>query len=237
MILVVGLGNPGPEYARNRHNIGFMAADELVRRHSFGPWRAKFQGEIAEGTIGPDKVLVLKPLTYMNLSGQSVGAAARFLKVPVEDIIVIHDELDLAPGRLRVKRGGGAGGHNGLKSIDQHLGQNYRRVRLGIGHPGDKDRVAGYVLHDFAKADQAWVEPLVDAVADGFPLLLKGDEPGFMNRVTTLTAPPKPKKDKPAASPDTANPAEPTTTPAPSTRAPSGSLADALRAALQKKKD
>jgi PTH1 family peptidyl-tRNA hydrolase len=236
MILVVGLGNPGPEYARNRHNIGFMAADELVRRHSFGPWRAKFQGEIAEGTIGSDKVMVLKPLTYMNLSGQAVGAAARFLKVPVDAIIVIHDELDLAPGRLRVKRGGGAGGHNGLKSIDQHLGQNYRRVRLGIGHPGDKDRVAGYVLHDFAKTDQRWVEPLVDAVADAFPLLINGDEPGFMNRVTTLTAPPKPKKDKPATAPDTAKPAESPTTPAPTTRT-LGSLADALRAALQKKKD
>lgn len=230
MVLVVGLGNPGPEYARNRHNIGFMAADELVRRHSFGPWRAKFQGEIAEGVINGTKVMVLKPLTYMNLSGQSVGAASRFLKVPVEDIVVLHDELDLAPGRLRVKRGGGAGGHNGLKSIDQHLGQNYRRVRLGIGHPGDKDRVAGYVLHDFAKADQAWLDPLLDAVADAFPHLLAGDDAGFMNRVTMLTAPPKPKKDKPAELP--AKPAETTTPPA-----PSGSLAEALRAALSKRKD
>lgn len=233
MILVVGLGNPGPEYARNRHNIGFMAADELVRRHSFGPWRAKFQGEIAEGVIGGDKVLVLKPLTYMNLSGQSVGAAARFLKVPVEDIVVIHDELDLAPGRLRVKRGGGAGGHNGLKSIDQHLGQAYRRVRLGIGHPGDKDRVAGYVLHDFAKADQAWLEPLVDAVADAFPLLLKGDEGGFMNRVTTLTAPPKVKKDKPAEAPGkaAARPAE-----AVAKDEPPQTLAEKLKAALERNK-
>jgi PTH1 family peptidyl-tRNA hydrolase len=233
MILVVGLGNPGTEYARNRHNIGFMAADELVRRHSFGPWRTKFQGEMSEGSIAGTKVLMLKPMTYMNLSGQSVAAAARFLKVPVEDIVVIHDELDLAPGRLRVKRGGGAGGHNGLKSIDQHLGQNYRRIRLGIGHPGDKDRVAGYVLHDFAKAD-TWVEPLVEAVADALPLLLKGDEAGFMNRVAVLTAPPKQKKDKAeSAAKPAPRPAEPVQ-PAPS---PGGTLADALRAALQRKKD
>jgi PTH1 family peptidyl-tRNA hydrolase len=234
MILVVGLGNPGTEYARNRHNIGFMAADELVRRHSFGPWRAKFQGEFAEGTIAGTKVLVLKPMTYMNLSGQSVAAAARFLKVPVEDIVVIHDELDLPPGRLRVKRGGGAGGHNGLKSIDQHLGQNYRRVRLGIGHPGDKDRVSGYVLHDFAKADQAWLDPLLDAVADALPQLFKGDEAGFMNRVSTATQPPKQKKEKPAEAPKPAAPQAPTPENTPSL---SGAIADALRAALARKKD
>lgn len=201
MLLVVGLGNPGPEYARNRHNIGFMAADELVRRHSFGPWKAKFQAEVADGAVGGEKVLVLKPRTYMNLSGQSVGAAARFLKIPVEDIVVLHDELDLPPGRLRVKRGGGAGGHNGLKSIDSHLGQEYRRVRMGIGHPGDRDRVAEYVLHDFAKADESWLPPLVDAVADAFPLLVKGDDSGFMNRVAVLTAPPRPKTEKPPPAP------------------------------------
>lgn len=232
MLLVVGLGNPGTEYARNRHNIGFMAADELVRRHSFGPWRAKFQGEVAEGVIGGEKVLLLKPHTYMNLSGQSVGQAARFLKIPVEDVVVLHDELDLPPGRLRVKRGGGAGGHNGLKSIDQHLGHNYRRVRIGIGHPGDKDRVAGYVLHDFAKADQAWIEPLLDAVADAFPWLAKGDDAGFMNRVATLTAPPKPvKKDKPAESPKAARPEEP-----PKAADPPLTLAEKLKAALERKK-
>ncbi|MDA8230606.1 MAG: aminoacyl-tRNA hydrolase [Magnetospirillum sp.] len=204
MLLVVGLGNPGLDYARNRHNIGFMAADQLVRRHSFSPWKAKFQGEVAEGVIGGEKVMVLKPHTYMNLSGQSAGAAARFLKVPVEDLVVLHDELDLPAGRLRVKRGGGAGGHNGLKSLDSHLGRDYRRVRLGIGHPGDKDRVAGYVLHDFAKADQAWLEPLLDAVADAFPLLVAGDDSGFMNRVATLTQPPKPKKEKPPIAADSA---------------------------------
>ena len=201
MLLVVGLGNPGSEYARNRHNIGFMAADALVRRHSFSPWKSKFQGELADGTIGGEKIVVLKPHTFMNLSGQSVAAASRFLKVPVADIVVLHDELDLAPGRVKVKRGGGAGGHNGIKSIDSHLGADYRRVRLGIGHPGDRDRVTGWVLHDFAKADQAWLEPLLDAVADGFPLLAAGDDAGFMNKVATLTAPPKPKPEKPADSP------------------------------------
>ena len=197
-VLVVGLGNPGPEYARNRHNIGFMAADVLVRRHSFGPWRTKFQGDIAEGMIGGDKVLILKPMTYMNLSGQSVGAAARFLKIAVDDIVVLHDELDIAPGRLKVKRGGGAGGHNGLKSIDSHLGQNYRRVRMGIGHPGDRERVTGWVLNDFAKADQAWLDPLFDAIADQFGLLAAGDDTGFMSKVAAAVAPPKPPRPRPA---------------------------------------
>ncbi|TNC94191.1 MAG: peptidyl-tRNA hydrolase, PTH1 family [Stygiobacter sp.] len=232
MILVVGLGNPGSEYSQNRHNIGFMAADELVRRHCFGPWRAKFQGLLAEGSIDGVKVLALKPMTYMNLSGQSVAAAARFLKIPVEDVVVIHDELDVAAGRVKVKRGGGAGGHNGLKSIDAHLGQNYRRVRLGIGHPGDKDRVSGYVLADFAKAE-SWVAPVIDAVAEALPKLLAGDEAGFMNKVAVLTAPPKPKKDKPAPqAPIVPSPLSP---PAPAS--PQGSLAEALKAALERKKD
>lgn len=244
MILVVGLGNPGPEYSQNRHNIGFMAADELVRRHCFGPWRTKFLGELSEGSVDGVKVLVLKPQTYMNLSGQSVVAAARFLKIPVEDVIVIHDELDVAPGRVKVKRGGGAGGHNGLKSIDSHLGANYRRVRLGIGHPGDKNRVAGYVLHDFAKSE-TWLEPLIDAVAQAFPKLLSGDEAGFMNRVAVQTAPPKPKKDKPVdaapsapsvsgSTPAAAPPAAPLSQPP---KTSMGSLAEALKAALQRKKD
>lgn len=230
MLLVVGLGNPGSDYARNRHNIGFMAADVLVRRHSFGPWRSKFQAEMAEGVIGGEKALVLKPQTYMNLSGQSVAAAARFLKVPVEDVVVIHDELDIAPGRLKVKRGGGAGGHNGLKSIDSHLGQNYRRVRLGIGHPGDRNLVSGYVLHDFAKADEAWLAPLLDAVADTFPMLAAGDDAGFMTRVAHLTAPPRPKKDKPAAEASPAPAAPVSVSPPPA----GGSLAEALKAAMNK---
>jgi len=184
MMLVVGLGNPGSEYASTRHNIGFMAVDELVRRHSFSPWKAKFQGAVSEGTIGSEKVVVLKPQTFMNLSGQSVGTAARFLKVTLGHVVVIHDELDLDPGRVRVKTGGGSGGHNGLKSIDAHLGRDYRRVRLGIGHPGDKNLVTPYVLHPFAKADQDWLQPLLDAVADNFPALVTGDDAGFMNKVT-----------------------------------------------------
>lgn len=234
MLLVVGLGNPGSGYARNRHNIGFMAADVIVRRHSFGPWRTKFQAEMAEGVIGGEKVVALKPQTYMNLSGQSVQAAARFLKIPVDDVIVIHDELDIAPGRLKVKRGGGAGGHNGLKSIDAHLGQNYRRVRLGIGHPGDRDLVSGYVLHDFAKADEAWLVPLLDAVADTFEMLVAGDDAGFMTRVAHLTAPPKPKKEK---TPGDAAPAPAPQTPPPAANPPAGgSLAEALKAAMNKLK-
>ncbi|WP_142847298.1 aminoacyl-tRNA hydrolase [Telmatospirillum sp. J64-1] len=194
MLLLVGLGNPGSGYAKNRHNIGFMAADEIVRRYSFGPWRSKFQGQLAEGSINGQRCLMLKPETYMNLSGQSVAAAARFLKIPVIDIVVIHDELDLAPGKLRVKRGGGAGGHNGLKSIDAHLGKEYRRVRLGIGHPGDRNLVSPYVLQDFSKAEEVWLHPLLDAVAEAFPLLIQGDDNLFMTKVNTLTAPPKAKK-------------------------------------------
>ncbi|CUW37761.1 Peptidyl-tRNA hydrolase [Magnetospirillum sp. XM-1] len=234
MILLVGLGNPGSDYARNRHNIGFMAADVIVRRHSFGPWRSKFQAEMAEGIIGAEKAVVLKPQTYMNLSGQSVQAAARFLKIPVDDVVVVHDELDIAPGRLKVKRGGGAGGHNGLKSIDSHLGQNYRRVRLGIGHPGDRDLVSGYVLHDFAKADEAWLVPLLDAVADTFPMLVAGDDAGFMTRVAHLTAPPKPKKEKVAAEAAPAPAPAPVSPPPPANPTSGSSLAEALKAAMTK---
>ena len=187
MMLVVGLGNPGSEYAQTRHNIGFMAVDELVRRHSFSPWKTKFQGDMAEGTIAGEKVAVLKPQTFMNLSGQSVGMAARYLKVTLPHVLVIHDELDLPPGRVRVKTGGGAGGHNGLKSIDAHLGKDYRRIRLGIGHPGDKNMVSSYVLHPFAKTDQMWLTPLLDAVSDHFALLLAGNDAEFMNKVTVST--------------------------------------------------
>lgn len=210
MLLVVGLGNPGPAYAKNRHNIGFMAVDEIVRRHSFGPFRAKFQGEIAEGTIGGTKALALKPLTYMNESGRSAAACASFYKIPPTDVIVLHDELDLPPGKLRVKRGGGHGGHNGLRSLDAHLGAGYRRVRLGIGHPGDKERVHGHVLSDFSKADQTWLAPLLEAVADAFPLLVAGDDGGFMNKVSVTLNPPKPKAAKPESEPKAAKPkAEP----------------------------
>lgn len=188
MKLLVGLGNPGGAYARNRHNIGYMAVDEVVRRHSFSTWRAKFQGLLAEGTVGGEKVLALKPETYMNVSGQAVAAAVRFHKLSHDDVLVLHDDLDLMPGKVRVKKGGGAGGHNGLKSIDAHLGNDYWRIRLGIGHPGDKTLVTPWVLGDFAKADAAWLTPLLEAVALHLPLLMAADANGFMTRLAQATA-------------------------------------------------
>lgn len=194
MLLLVGLGNPGAEYAGHRHNIGFMAVDEIVRRHGFGPWRRRFQARAAEGMVslpggGTEKVLAVEPQNYMNLSGPAVAEAASFFKLPPDRVVVFHDELDLPPGRVRVKRGGGAGGHNGLRSLDAHLGQDYWRVRLGIGHPGARELVHGYVLHDFAKADRPWLEPLFEACAEAFPLLADGAADKFMNRVTVLTQP------------------------------------------------
>ncbi|MCW2237605.1 aminoacyl-tRNA hydrolase [Azospirillum canadense] len=191
MLLLVGLGNPGAEYARNRHNIGFMAVEEIARRHGFSPWRKRFQGQTADGTVAGDKVMALEPLTFMNVSGQSVVAALQFFKLKPENVVVIHDELDLPPGKIRVKKGGGHGGHNGLRSIDSHIGKEYWRIRLGIGHPGNKDMVSGYVLHDFAKADQAWLDPLIDAVADSFPLIVKGEAEKFMTKVALATGPAK----------------------------------------------
>jgi PTH1 family peptidyl-tRNA hydrolase len=191
--LWVGLGNPGDKHARQRHNIGFMAAERIADEHRFASWRSRFRGLVAEGTLGTERVLLLKPLTYMNESGRSVAEAARFLKIPPADIYVLHDELDLAPGKVRVKLGGGTAGHNGLRSIDACLGtKDFRRVRLGIGHPGSKERVLGHVLGDFAKAEQSgWLPPLLDAVSDAAPKLAAGDEGGFMNRVAVLTLPPK----------------------------------------------
>ena len=196
MRLIIGLGNPGRDYARNRHNIGFMAVDEIVRRHGFAPFRAKFQGEISEGRIGGggDKVLVLKPQTYMNESGRSVLGAMSFYKLAPADILVLHDEIDLAPGKVRVKRGGGHAGHNGLRSLHAHIGDGYGRLRIGVGHPGDKARVAGHVLKDFAKADQAWLDPLLDALAANIDLLLAGDDSLFMTRIADAVPQPKPKK-------------------------------------------
>ena len=188
MLLFVGLGNPGPKYERNRHNIGFLAVDSIVRRHRFSSWRRKFHGELADGLIAGEKVLALKPLTYMNASGESVQAAASFFKLAPVAITVFHDELDLAPGKLRVKQGGGAAGHNGLRSMDRMLGTpDYWRVRLGIGHPGIKDRVHGHVLGDFAKEDRDWLLPMLDAVADAAPLLATGKPEEFMTRVALLT--------------------------------------------------
>jgi len=200
MLLFVGLGNPGPKYENNRHNIGFMAVDEIARRYGFGPWRSRFQGLAAEGLIAGEKVLALKPMTYMNESGRAVGEAVRFFKLPVDVVTVFYDELDLVPGKMRLKRGGGAGGHNGIRSIDNHIDKDYRRVRLGIGHPGDKNRVHGYVLADFAKAERAaWLETLIDAVAREVEELVRGDEARFMSRVAHAVFPPPPKPAKPPA--------------------------------------
>ncbi|MDP6689313.1 MAG: aminoacyl-tRNA hydrolase [Alphaproteobacteria bacterium] len=190
MLLLVGLGNPGSKYADNRHNIGFMAVDEIVRRHGFAPERRRFQGLTSEGTLGGQKVLVLKPQTFMNESGRSVGEAARFFKIDAERIIVFHDELDLEPGKLRVKKGGGLAGHNGLKSLAAHIGKDFRRVRLGIGHPGDKNRVMSYVLRDFPKADDKWLDPLLDAMAEAAPLLALKDDAAFASKVALILNPP-----------------------------------------------
>ncbi|MYM57179.1 aminoacyl-tRNA hydrolase [Thalassovita mangrovi] len=191
MQLWVGLGNPGAKYAGNRHNIGFMALDRVADDHGFAPWRKKFQGQLSEGKLGSEKVVLLKPETFMNLSGQSVGEAMRFYKLSPADVVVFHDELDLAPGKCRVKQGGGHAGHNGLRSIHQHIGADYGRVRLGIGHPGHKDRVAGYVLSDFAKADQDWLDDLLRGISDGAADLAAGDNARFLNAVALRVAPPR----------------------------------------------
>lgn len=187
VILIAGLGNPGSQYAGNRHNIGFMALDRAADDHGFGPWRSKFQGEIAEGRLAGKRVILLKPGTFMNESGRAVGEAARFLKIDASDVVVVHDELDLAPGKCRVKTGGGHAGHNGLRSIHAHIGTDYARVRLGIGHPGRKELVSGYVLHDFARADQDWLDDLMRGVSDGLPKLVDGDAAGFQNAVALRT--------------------------------------------------
>jgi PTH1 family peptidyl-tRNA hydrolase len=191
MRLVVGLGNPGPRYARNRHNVGFMAIDAIAQRYGFAPFRDRFKGELAEGSIAGEKRLLLKPQTFMNASGEAVLAAASFYKIPPREIVVIHDEIDLRPGKLRVKRGGGAAGHNGLRSIDAQLGADYWRVRIGVGHPGVKELVQPYVLQNFT-ADETteWVGPLIEAVAETMPLLLADDAAAFMSEVARRSAPP-----------------------------------------------
>ncbi len=193
MLLLAGLGNPGSRYADNRHNIGFMAVDEIVRRHSFSPWRNRFQADCAEGRLGGEKVLAIKPQTYMNESGRAVGEALRFFKLAPEEVIVIYDEIDLAPGKIRVKQGGGTGGHNGIRSLEAHIGKEFWRVRLGVGHPGQKELVHGHVLNDFAKADKVWLEKLLDAVATEIPALVENDAPRFMSRVAEIINPPRPK--------------------------------------------
>ncbi len=193
MLLWTGLGNPEPGMARQRHNIGFMALDRIAHRHGFSPWRSRFKGLFAEGQVGGVRVLALKPMTYMNLSGEAVQAASAFFKLPVDAITAFHDELDLAPGKVRVKKGGGTAGHNGLRSMAQRLGTpDFWRVRLGIGHPGIKERVTGHVLGDFAKVDVEWVTTLLDAVADAAPLLAAGKPEDFMTRVAFLAPSGKP---------------------------------------------
>lgn len=183
MLIFAGLGNPGTRYARNRHNIGFMAVEAIARACRAAPWRVRFQGQACEATIGSEKVLLLKPQTYMNESGRAIGEAARFYKVAPADVIVFHDELDLAPAKLRIKLGGGNAGHNGLRSTTAAIGNEYRRVRMGIGHPGDKALVHAYVLNDFGKAEEAWVEDLCSACADNAALLAAHDDAGFQNKV------------------------------------------------------
>ncbi len=228
MLLFVGLGNPGADYARHRHNIGFMAVDAIVRRHSFSPWRAKFQGEVCEGTIAGEKVVALKPMTYMNESGRSVAACAQFYKIEPKDIVVFHDELDLPPAKIRVKTGGGHAGHNGLRSITAHMGADFRRVRLGIGHPGSKERVTGWVLGDFAKVDREWLEPLLDDVATAADRLVAGDDTAFMN---ALSGPPA-KSETPVEAPRA--PARPTA--AGPTEVAKNAMAETLRRLLQQQR-
>ena len=194
MLLVVGLGNPGTEHANNRHNIGFMAADAIVRRHSFSDWKSKFQGVVSEGRIGTEKVMVLKPGTYMNESGRAVAEAVSFYKLDAADVVVIYDEIDLAAGKVRAKVGGGHAGHNGIRSLISHIGADFARVRLGVGHPGDKDRVVGHVLGDFRKDDVAWRDRLLDAVADHIELTAGDDLSAFTAAVSRDAPAPKQEK-------------------------------------------
>jgi PTH1 family peptidyl-tRNA hydrolase len=229
MKILVGLGNPGSQYAGHRHNIGFMAMDRIASDHGFGPWRAKFNGDVSEGWLGADKVLLLKPTTFMNDSGRSVQAACAFHKVAPADVIVFHDELDLAPSKVRLKTGGGHAGHNGLRSIHAHLGPEYDRVRLGIGHPGHKDRVAGYVLHDFAKADQEWLDDVMRGISDGIGQLIDGHGDKFLNAIALRAAPPRSSTTKPGKAPASA----PASSPAPSEAAPQ----EDTRSALERLKD
>ncbi|WP_134679336.1 aminoacyl-tRNA hydrolase [Paracoccus ravus] len=230
MKLIVGLGNPGTKYEKNRHNIGFMALDRIASDQGFGPWRARFQGETAEGRLGDMRVTLLKPATFMNLSGQSVGEAMRYLKLEPGDVIVLHDELDLPPGKARLKLGGGHAGHNGLRSIHQHIGEAYRRLRIGIGHPGHKDRVAHYVLSDFAKAEEAGMDDLLRGISDGAAALASGDDARFMNAVLARVAPARNSGTRPRGdAPTQSKPTAPAAKPAPQTEEPQ-SISDRLRA-------
>lgn len=224
MKLLVGLGNPGAKYAQNRHNIGFMAMDRIAADHGFSSWRSKFQGQTCEGRLGSEKVTLLKPETFMNLSGQSVGEAMRYLKLAPDDIIVFHDELDLAPGKVRLKTGGGHAGHNGLRSIHGHIGPDYDRVRMGVGHPGHKDAVAGYVLRDFPKADAEWLDDELRGISDGIADLIAGDGGKFLNAIALRVAPPRSSKSTPKAAKPNPEPE-----PAPDNRSAMQKLVDRFR--------
>lgn len=212
MKLIVGLGNPGAKYAGNRHNIGFMALDRIAADHHFPTWKGKHQGSVNEGRFGAERAILLKPETFMNDSGRSVQAAMRFYKLEPSDVIVLHDEIDLAPGKVKCKTGGGHAGHNGLRSIHAHIGADYDRVRLGVGHPGHKDAVPGYVLRDFSKADADWLDDVLRGISDGAPFLAQGDTAKFMNAVALRVNPPRsgtgnkgPEKADPPAEPEVAD--------------------------------
>lgn len=212
MLLMVGLGNPGAKYSGNRHNVGFMALDRIAADHGFSPWKARFQGLVAEGRLADLRVTLLKPQTFMNLSGQSVGEAMRYLKLGPVEVVVLHDELDLAPGTCRLKTGGGHAGHNGLRSIHQHIGEGYRRLRIGIGHPGHKDRVSGYVLSDFGKAEEGMLDDLLRGISDGAEALARGDGAAFGTALAARMAPPARKlavSAAPPAAPAQENAAQP----------------------------
>lgn len=196
MLLLVGLGNPGPRHEKNRHNVGFMAVDTIVRRHSFGVERGRFQALVAEGTIDGRKAMAMKPTTFMNESGRAVGEAVRFFKLAPEQVVVLYDEVDLALGKVRTKLGGGHAGHNGVRNIIQHIGADFWRVRIGIGHPGDKEKVYGHVLGDFSKADRQMIDKIIDAIADSAPLMAGDDFNGFMTRVAQQVHPQRPKPPK-----------------------------------------
>jgi PTH1 family peptidyl-tRNA hydrolase len=229
MLLLVGLGNPGEKYKRHRHNVGFMAVDAIADAHGFAPARTKFQGEIREGELAGQKALALKPQTFMNDSGQSVGAAIRFYKLTPADVVVFHDELDLAAGKIKAKLGGGNAGHNGLRSIDEHIGPDFRRVRVGIGHPGDKARVTGHVLGDFSKSDYDWLDPLLAAMAKSAKFLAEGDARFATAVAHALT----PEKETPPPKP--APTARATASPAESKENAPNAIADALRNMFKKK--
>jgi PTH1 family peptidyl-tRNA hydrolase len=228
MLLIVGLGNPGAEYARHRHNVGFVALDAIRERHGFEPWRSRFHGKVSEGTLAGVKALLLKPETYMNESGRAVAAAAQFYKIEPADIVVIHDEVDLPPGKTRIKAGGGTAGHNGIRSVTGYIGNDYRRLRIGVGHPGVKEMVSNHVLRDFAKADAEWLNPLIGAIAEYAPLLAEGKDSTFANRLHEAAADSE-TKSEPKPLSRQSEPVDQGAAPPPKPRSQDGPLARGLR--------